>query len=166
MKRLFAATAITIAAAGATTAMADNGLFIGGEIGKTQFKVEDGINSTSDKFKPTQYGIRVGSYIGNDLRVYANLNQGKKNENDVKLLNRQLTGSVDYLFNTGAVKPFVGATIGTNWSEFNPSGHSKKSGYSFAYGAQAGILGQVGQFDLELGYRYLKHTNEKSYADG
>ncbi len=46
------------------------------------------------------------------------------------------------------------------------SASEKNSKFGLAYGAQAGVMGQFGQFDIELGYRYLKlNTKNKLFND-
>ncbi|WP_263079599.1 outer membrane beta-barrel protein [Endozoicomonas sp. Mp262] len=105
-------------------------------------------------------------------------------EFESKITNRQLTVSGDYLFDIGdglgiPVKPFIGGTLGVNWAEVKkemkasaagrietvPGTDDSKSNTAFAYGIQAGILGQAGDFDIELGYRYLMHKNKFEFEE-
>ncbi len=174
MKKLFAVAAMTIATTSVSSAMASGDMFVGAEFGKAKYEFG------GEKQKESQYGLRFGSYINDNVRVYANLNQGKGDatstegniKSNGKFTSRQLTVSADYVFETGyPVKPFAGATLGTNWAEI--SGQSKvgsttliddkKSNFALAYGAQVGVMGQFGQFDVELGYRYLKHNNKMTF---
>ncbi|WP_263081547.1 porin family protein [Endozoicomonas sp. Mp262] len=171
MKKLLAVAAMTIAATSASSVMADNGMFVGAEFGKAKIDGETTLTFgsqtkiTSDYEKANQYGIRVGSYINDSIRIYGNLNQAQKDEDGGKLTTRQLTASADYVLDTGyPVKPFIGATLGANWAEIKTD-YTSESNWALAYGAQAGVVGQFGQFDVELGYRYLKLDNKLDFSN-
>ncbi len=219
MSKYLAAVAITLVTGLSAPVMADwtGGeikYFVGGELGKTWLQASSGdlsdvfdLLGMDNKYKyknPMQYGIRVGAYVDENVRVYVNLNQLSGSESkefsgsvtdggklitgsinaDSKITNRQLTVSADYLFDLNEfdipVKPFFGGTLGANWAELKNDLKVKvlgldkpidgqvdetKSKVAFAYGIQAGILGQVGDFDLELGYRYLMHKNKFEFEE-
>ena len=171
MKKLLTATALTAAAIASTSAMAQDDYFVGLEYGKAKHYANvyatDGVDSFqgSDSDKANTYGIRVGKYLNDNVRVYANLNQGKIKDDGDKHTMRQLTASADYVFDLGPVKPFVGATLGANQAKAKINNDDdgisgSDSSYALAYGAQVGVMAQFGQVDVEAGYRYLRHKND------
>ena len=168
MNKLWVTTALAAALA-STSAMAKDDFFMGLEYGKAKHysnnTVSELLSSTerSAKEKANTYGIRVGKYLSDDVRVYANLNEGRWKDNGDKHTSRQLTASADYILNVGTFKPFAGVTLGTNWAKAkvnNDNGSNSDRDYAWAYGAQMGVMTQVGAVDVEAGYRYLKHKNE------
>ena len=65
--------------------------------------------------------------------------------------------SVDYVFmKDSSFRPFVGASVGA--SKYKLSGFGSKTAASF--GAQAGVMYQVGPVDAELGLKYRANGNE------
>ena len=136
----------------------------------------------------TQFGAYVGQYVTSNIRVYAGYSYSKSDalslkrsfkmgqiniegETSSELSSHQLTASADYVFDLHSrFKPFAGATLGYSMNSFNLGGAVSMAGIKrsipgitkaanqFIYGAQAGVLSQFDQFDVELGYRYLKNS--------
>ena len=180
MKKLMtiSAVALAVAGAGASSAMASEGFFVGGEFGQARYNFKstqpNGVVDTQ-KSNLWQYGLRAGMYVNPNVRVYGNINRGSKvvkKTTDGELGYTSLTGTVsaDYILDLGyPVKPFVGATIGGNWGRFDLKAGTtslSESKFALAYGAQLGVLSEVGPVDVELGYRYLKSNNETAFRVG
>ena len=73
--------------------------------------------------------------------------------------------SVDYVFMEGsAFRPFVGASLGANKMKVDVLGNKT----SAVFGAQTGVMYQVGPIDAELGLKYRAYGNEvkKRASDG
>ncbi|MDD7805344.1 MAG: outer membrane beta-barrel protein [Endozoicomonas sp. (ex Botrylloides leachii)] len=162
MKNLCAAVTLGLAGIAASNAMADDNMFMGAEFGRNNIRISAGEETNSDK--QNQYGIRFGSYLNEQVRAYVSLHKRSDYSDSVDLAsikaqNYQFLLSSDYLFDLGyLVKPFIGATVGFNRSKFKLTSIKtvEDTKYGFVYGAQAGLVAQVDQFDIELGYRYLK----------
>ncbi|PJE77801.1 hypothetical protein CI610_03271 [invertebrate metagenome] len=136
-------------------------MFFGVEAGKTtvssSLKVDDKTWSDGEE-TANQYGVRMGAYLSDYVRMYVNVNQLKNDEDykDDELTSRDVTLSADYLFETGLpIRPFIGITAGGNYLEYDDD-----SQWAAVYGGQAGFLVQVGNFDIDAGYRYLKSDQE------
>ena len=145
MKKILAVLPLSFVIA--SSAIADN--FVGGSFGYI----------SESHFHSADVGIKIGSYFNKNVRGYGSLNF---NDYDGARKNVSLTGSLDYLFGSGAIKPFAGISLGTNWSQFDYG--KKRSNFAPAYGGQAGVIAQAGSVDLELGYRYLVHDNSKKFT--
>ncbi len=171
MKKLLVC-AITSAAmlTGTANALADAGdWFVGLELAKTKHKVDasfsNGTNTAEadDKEKGTLYGIRLGTYLSDELRLYGTYSENKLDDVKDTLTNtehshkqKNLLFSADYVFmKQSPFRPFVGGTLGG--SQISYAGDSKNA---FAWGAQAGVLWQAGPIDAELGVQYLRHDAE------
>ena len=154
MKKISTIAAIVVATL-SSTAMAGE-WFAGIEGGKAYNKVAvsgTDKSESNDKAKSKFYGVKVGKYLDDNIRVYGTLSRNKFNDakdKDIKA-QKSLMLSSDYVFMEGsAVRPFVGGSIGATRLE---AGGKSKTG--LAYGAQAGVMSQVGPVDLELGLKYV-----------
>ena len=159
---------------GATAAHAEAGdWFVGLEAGKARNSMEaKGVfengngdivtrSESSSKIKSTSYGIRVGKYINDNVRVYGTYSENKNYKLDGNkasgVKDKSLMASADYVFmKDSSFRPFVGASVGA--SRLKVSGAGNKT--SAAFGAQAGVLFQAGPVDAELGVKYQVKGNE------
>lgn len=176
-------------AAGWEDNMYSGDAFIGFEGGYAKPKVKVyGIPGESDDKNGTGYfGVRFGSYWNDNARAYLSLNYIeqedaylKKKDNSgavtakykvhgVKQLN--LLASADYLFMPESeLQPFAGLSIGGTRTEargFNVErsgtvGSFEKK-WSLSYGAQAGAIYQMDNFDLEAGVKFLTSGSSHHY---
>ncbi|AMO57787.1 hypothetical protein GZ77_13135 [Endozoicomonas montiporae] len=164
MKKL--TTAALIAALGVSANVMAADWFVGGSIGagfNDQSVSGTNLRKADD---PIRYGLHVGAYLNDNMRVYGSYNTGKDDakRNGVKteMTQEQFLLSADYLFGTGALKPFAGLTIGHDNTEFKVSGENgfKKDKGNIAMGGQVGAVYALGNFDLEGGYRHLWHDTK------
>ena len=167
MKNNKLATAVMIAtlAVSAQTMAAD--WFVGGSIGYGFNDIKSTAGSNlKDPDSPIKYDLRAGAYINDNARIYGSYSYGNDDasHNSVKneLTEQQFLISADYIFGSGAIKPFVGVSLGATNSEFEVSGSNgfKDDDTSFALGGQVGLLYKASSWDFELGYRHIWHDNE------
>ncbi|KEI69811.1 hypothetical protein GV64_02800 [Endozoicomonas elysicola] len=161
------AAAITVATL-SSTAMAGD-WFVGLEGGKANNKIsasgtvhdfiseKDLSGSVSDKkAKSKFYGVRVGKYLDDNVRVYGTLSKNKFKNSKVdgdRVVNSQksLMLSSDYVFmKDSSIRLFAGVSLGAT-----RVGAFGKNKTALAYGAQAGVMFQAGPVDMELGMKYL-----------
>ncbi len=127
------------------------------------------IGSDSAVAEGNNYGLRLGRYINDGVRVYVSVNQssGKANLDLVGKGRTDTAGlalSVDYLFMNGSpVRPFFGATIGAERTSItlsdmdgdNCSCQDVEGSKSALYaGAQMGLMAQIVNLDIEAGIKY------------
>ncbi|WP_152553903.1 outer membrane beta-barrel protein [Endozoicomonas elysicola] len=168
MKKIMTiAAAITVATL-SSTAMAGD-WFVGLEGGKANNKIsasgtvhdfiseKDLSGSVSDKkAKSKFYGVRVGKYLDDNVRVYGTLSKNKFKNSKVdgdRVVNSQksLMLSSDYVFmKDSSIRLFAGVSLGAT-----RVGAFGKNKTALAYGAQAGVMFQAGPVDMELGMKYL-----------
>ncbi|WP_422444550.1 MULTISPECIES: outer membrane beta-barrel protein [unclassified Endozoicomonas] len=155
----------------------ENDIFVGLEGGyaKTKVKLDGSGTSVDDSDNTGFFGLRLGGFMDDEARVYFTAGYLKPKDaqwgsngvdfkvHDIKQLN--LLVSADYLFMPEwDVQPFVGLTLGA--TETKASGSfttpddktvedSFKKKWGFAYGAQAGVIYQIDNIDLEAGVKYL-----------
>ena len=177
----------TLAAAVAiisSSAMADD-WFVGIEAGRTQNSIEaagkasnyDGADYKSysgkisdQKAKSSNFGLRIGKYLNDNVRVYGTYTQDSFKDSGTKAFNdfarfvggskykvkdqSSLMFSADYVFRKDSIiRPFVGGSLGlATVAAFD------KSSTGLAYGAQAGVLFEAGPVDLELGLKYRANS--------
>ncbi len=175
-KVLLAAAVVSATCMGSIGSAMASDWFVGVEAGKAKNKLsieQSGHKNVSKKLDHSDFGLRVGKYLNDNVRTYATITTGKDDGKSpqgtkVELKSQNLLMSADYLFGDGNLKPFVGASIGANRTKIDVSGAGSKTENSFAYGAQAGVVYTMGSVDLEGGYRYLKHdsTFKVSGANG
>ena len=178
MKKIMTiAAAITVATL-SSTAMAGD-WFVGLEGGKANNKtsgyteIPGGQLSLSDKkVKSKFYGVRVGKYIDDNVRIYGSISKNKFNDSDVKEINQSGYGKVikdqkslmfssDYVFmKDSSIRPFAGVSLGAS-----RIGFAGKNKTGLAYGAQAGVMFQAGPVDMEIGAKYIGN-NAKVKHDG
>ena len=180
MKKIISTALMSAALMSGATAAQAGDWFAGIEAGKakTAVEVKGQLNDikaseTDKKVKNNSFGIRVGKYLNDNVRVYGTYSQNKSfkfNEDGAKGLNgkikeQTLTASVDYVFMEGsAFRPFVGASLGANKMKVDVLGNKT----SAVFGAQTGVMYQVGPIDAELGLKYRAYGNEvkKKASDG
>lgn len=135
---------------------ADNGAYVGVDIGNTAFDMKAsamGISAT-DKADGGSQTLKIGSYLDKNSRVSAfvqhvNTDGGKTYTYGV---------GYDYLIGESPLKPFVGAILGYGSSKAD-DGSTNLTGV--IYGAQAGLNYALNEnFSVEAGYRYMKSNME------
>ncbi|WP_306671427.1 outer membrane beta-barrel protein [Endozoicomonas sp. ONNA2] len=161
--------------------------FVGLEGGyaKTTVKV-DGLSGDDKSDNTGFFGVRLGSFWQDEARAYLTVGYLKPKDahwnsngtdykvHDIKQLN--LLVSADYLFMPDwEIQPFVGLTIGATETKAegsnipvsvsNTADGSFEKKWSFAYGAQAGVIYQIDNIDLEAGLRYLTNSTSHHYKD-
>ncbi|MCW7555392.1 porin family protein [Endozoicomonas gorgoniicola] len=169
MKKIISTALMSAALMSGATAAQAGDWFAGIEAGKAKSSFEFNSPSTKEtdkKVKNNSFGIRVGKYLNDNVRVYGTYSQNKsfkfKDENakklaDGKVKEQTLMASVDYVFMEGsAFRPFVGASLGANKMKVEKAGNKT----SAVFGAQTGVMYQVGPVDAELGLRYRAYGNE------
>ena len=173
MKKIISTALMSAALMSAATAAQAGDWFAGIEAGKAKsaFELEGKINDlkvmdeSDKKVKNNSFGIRVGKYLNENVRVYGTYSQNKSfkfKEEGAKELNgkikeQTLMASVDYVFMEGsAFRPFVGASLGANKMKVDGVGNKTKA----VFGAQTGVMYQAGPIDAELGLRYRAYNNE------
>ena len=166
-KVLLAAAVVSATCMGSISSAMASDWFVGVEAGKAKHKMsieQTGVKNFSKKMDHTDYGLRVGKYLNDNVRTYATIttgkDDGKAGGSKVELKSQSLLMSADYLFGDGNLKPFVGASVGANRTKGSISGMGSKTENAFAYGAQAGVVYNLGSVDLEGGYRYMKHNTD------
>ncbi|MFK0570883.1 outer membrane beta-barrel protein [Endozoicomonas sp.] len=171
MKKSTLTAAIMVATLATTSVLSVNVMaadwFVGGSAGAGFNDMSaKGSADIKDPDGPVKYGIQVGAHLNDNVRIYGTYTYGdddaKRNGVKTEMEEQQFLASVDYLFGTGNLKPFVGLTVGIDNTEFKVGG---ENGFSdddtaFAYGAQAGVLFSIKSWDMEAGYRQLWHDNE------
>ncbi|MGI9278778.1 MAG: outer membrane beta-barrel protein [Endozoicomonas sp.] len=189
MNKVFTAAAVMTVAVMSSSAMAGD-WFVGVEAGKSKdaiegkyvdesisdFSSESSVISEklSSKAKTGSYGIRVGKYLDDNVRVYGTASKSSFKDSAVKQFNKEVPGkyeidsqqslmmSMDYVFmKDSMVRPFVGGSLGVNRIE----AFGKKD-TSVAYGAQAGVLFIAGPVDFELGMKYIRKNNRIKMSHG
>lgn len=160
-------------------------VFVGLEGGYSKTKVKiDGVSGADKSDNTGFFGLRLGSYWEDEARAYltvgylkpkdAHWNDGSDEVKvkDIKQLN--LLVSADYLFMPESeVQPFVGLTIGASETKakgFATDGSGTDEGsfkkkWGFAYGAQAGVIYQIDNIDLEAGLKYLTNSTSHHYKE-
>ena len=163
MKKITTIAAAIVVATLSSTAMAGE-WFAGIEGGKAYNKIEVKNQGSENKAKSKFYGVKAGKYLDDNIRVYGTLSRNKFNDakgENVKA-QKSLMLSSDYVFMKGsAVRPFVGGSIGATRLEVDG-----KSKTGLAYGAQAGVMSQVGPVDLELGLKYVGNNAKIKHDAG
>ncbi|USE36255.1 porin family protein [Endozoicomonas sp. SCSIO W0465] len=160
----------------------ESDLFVGLEGGYAKTKVKvDGVTGHDNSDNTGFFGVRFGSFWRDEARAYLTVGYLKPKDanwnasgieykvHDIKQLN--LLVSADYLFMPEwELQPFVGLTIGAaetkakgtvDIPDVGENSFNKK--WAFAYGAQAGVIYQIDQFDLEAGLRYLTNSTSNHY---
>ncbi|KEI69617.1 outer membrane beta-barrel protein [Endozoicomonas elysicola] len=162
-------------------------VFVGLEGGYSKTKVKVDSVAGEDKSDSTGFfGLRLGSYWEDEARAYFTVGYLKPKDahwnsngtdykvHDIKQLN--LLVSADYLFMPEwEVQPFVGLTIGAAEtkakgsnipvSDTETADGSFKKKWAFAYGAQAGVIYQIDNIDLEAGLKYLTNSTSHHYKE-
>ncbi len=157
-------------------------IFVGLEGGYSKTKVKvDGVPGADKSDNTGFFGLRLGSYWEDEARAYftvgylkpkdAHWNNGNGEEKvkDIKQLN--LLVSADYLFMPEwDLQPFVGLTIGATETKADGYNIDGKTGsfdkkWAFAYGAQAGVIYQIDNIDLEAGLKYLTNSTSHHYKE-
>ncbi|WP_066017600.1 outer membrane beta-barrel protein [Endozoicomonas atrinae] len=157
-------------------------IFVGLEGGYSKTKVKvDGVSGADKSDNTGFFGLRLGSYWEDEARAYFTVgylkpkdanwssNGNEVHVKDIKQLN--LLVSADYLFMPEwEVQPFVGLTIGAAEtkakgfvSDASTTEGSFKKKWAFAYGAQAGVIYQIDNIDLEAGLKYLTNSTSHHY---
>ncbi len=140
-------------------------VFVGLEGGYSKTKVKvDGVSGSDKSDNTGFFGLRLGSSWEDEARAYFTLGYNKPKDahwsdseqvKNIKQLN--LLISADYMFMPEwDLQPFVGLTIGA--TETKADNFKKKWG--FAYGAQAGVIYQIDNVDLEAGLKYLTNSSD------
>lgn len=176
-------------AAGWEDNMYSGDAFIGFEGGyaKPKVKVYGIPGESDDKNGAGYFGVRFGSYWNDNARAYLSLNYIEQEDaylkresgaiteykvHGVKQLN--LLASADYLFMPESeLRPFAGLSVGGTRTEArgynvkdpitggNVGSFEKK--WSLSYGAQAGAIYQMDNFDLEAGVKFLTSGSSHHY---
>ena len=164
----------------------ESDLYVGisGGYAKTKVKV-DGIPG-DDKSDSTGFvNLHVGSFWQDEARAYITVGYNKPKDahwdggnakvSGIKQLN--LLVSADYLFMPEwEFQPFAGLTIGATDTKAdgyqlvdtggtNLGDGSFDNKWSFAYGAQGGVIYKIDNFDLEAGLRYLTNSTSHHYRE-
>ena len=177
-------------AAGWEDNMYSGDAFIGFEGGyaKPKVKVYGIPGESDDKNGAGYFGVRFGSYWNDNARAYLSLNYIEQEDaylkkesgtvteykvHGVKQLN--LLASADYLFMPESeLRPFAGLSVGGTRTEArgynvkDPSTGGNNVGsfekkWSLSYGAQAGAIYQMDNFDLEAGVKFLTSGSSHHY---
>lgn len=186
-------TALTVSAV-SSVAMAtgweddwsESDIFVGIEGGYAKTKVKvDGVSGSDKSDNTGFFGVRLGSYWEDEARAYFTIGYlkpkdahwndtfGEAKVTNIKQLN--LLVSADYLFMPEwEVQPFVGLTIGATETKADgsniPGSNATTNGsfdkkWAFAYGAQAGVIYQIDNIDLEAGLKYLTNSTSNHYKE-
>ncbi|WP_066013704.1 outer membrane beta-barrel protein [Endozoicomonas atrinae] len=113
-----------------SSAVMANDWFVGATVGSANHGFKADEEGDKPKFKDTYTGLRAGTFINDNIRVYANLSQVKGTEKDSdedgttqgKIKNQELSISLDYVDNLLQLentKYFVGGTLGYNRMKLN-----------------------------------------------
>lgn len=176
----FSAVSSFALATGWDDGWSENDIFVGLEGGyaKTKVKLDGSGTSVDDSDNTGFFGLRLGGFVDDEARVYFTAGYHKPKDaqwsfngddfkvHDIKQLN--LLVSADYLFMPEwEVQPFIGLTIGATETKASGSYSSVnnsviednfKKKWGFAYGAQAGVVYQIDNIDLEAGLKYLTNS--------
>ena len=164
---------LTLAAAIASLGLSMNAMavdwFAGVHVGQSFDHVKvSGADDLTRPDEPVTYGLRGGAILNDNVRVYGTYLTGsdskKQNGVETEMNQNQLLLSADYVFDKGMLKPFIGATLGYDQTEYKVSGDNafKKDQGKVAFGAQAGFMTIFGNVSLEGGYRHLWHDTNIS----
>ncbi len=164
MNKLKMAGAIVLAMGVSANVMAGD-WFVGGNVGMG-FNDLNTPSAIAEPDEQIKYGVQIGKYINDNVRVYGIYNYGSDDDKFAgsknEITEQQLLISADYLFGDKALKPFIGFTVGADNTEFDVSGQADFSDDDTAlvFGGQAGVVYNVDNWDMELGYRHLWGSTE------
>lgn len=138
---------------------ADNGVYVGLDIGKTDYSMEASAQGISEDTSVdfTSYTFKTGYYLDANNRVYASYQYIDIDETDAGIY----SVGYDYLIGaTNATKPFIGAFVGYGTIEDNEMGMDLSGA---VFGAQIGVkIALNDNFSLETGFRYMKTNMDDS----
>ena len=179
MLKQIASAAITVSVLMSSSAVMANDWFVGATLGSANHGFKADEDGDSPKFKDVYTGLRAGTFINENVRVYANLGQvkgtDKESEGPVnltgKIKNQELSISADYVDNLLKLentKYFVGGTLGYNRMKLDldvEEGSNKLSASgkdnAALYGVQFGLIQEfTPSISAELGYRYSRMNNK------
>ena len=162
-----------------SSAVMANDWFVGATVGSANHGFKSDEEGDTPKFKDTYTGLRAGTFINDNIRVYANLGQVKGTDKDSdgpvnltgKIKNQELSISADYVDNLLQLentKYFVGGTLGYNRMKLDLDvevGNNKLSAKgkdnAALYGVQFGLIQEfTPSISAELGYRYSRMNNK------
>ncbi|MFK0572094.1 outer membrane beta-barrel protein [Endozoicomonas sp.] len=162
-----------------SSAVMANDWFVGATLGSSDHDIKaDGGNG---QFKDSYTGLRAGTFINDNIRLYANLGRIKGSDKadiepgvqmDQSINNEELSFSVDYidnLFQLESTKYFVGGTLGYNRMKVDIDvkelgitvDKASKKDSGALYGVQLGLIQEfTPAISAELGYRYIHMDNK------
>lgn len=111
----------------------------------------------------TSWGLRVGS-DEDSVRYYLDYSfVSDRSRSAGEFREQMLSGSYDLVFSIAqGTRLFGGASVGVTHLKQDTSGFSNDKDWGVHAGLQAGILQTLNeQLELELGYRYAKHSNTR-----
>ena len=120
--------------------------------------VQTGI-SNSNKSTTPSIGIKYGVQEGNSRTSFI-YNYDKNGNNSLQMLLLQMDmGVFNNAFRDSALKPYLGATLGVLQAESNQLARDR----GYVYGINTGLAYILNDdFDLDLGYRYLRTSKLKN----
>lgn len=142
---------------------AENGFYVGADIGNTEYDFEAAAPSISFSDSTTEDGgsqtLKLGYYLDKNNRVavfFHNIN--------VEAGDSQTYGiGYDYLIGDNAFKPFIGALVG--YGSYKEDAVSDINVAGTIFGVQAGVNYAItNNFSAEAGYRYMKSNMEDTLA--
>ncbi|WP_419535250.1 outer membrane beta-barrel protein [Endozoicomonas sp.] len=179
MLKHIASAAIAASVLMSSSAVMANDWFVGATVGSANHGFKADEDGDKPKFKDTYTGLRAGTFINDNIRVYANLGQVKGTDKESigpvsltgKIKNQELSVSADYVDNLLQLentKYFVGGTLGYNRMKLDldiEEGNDKLSASgkdnAALYGVQFGLIQEfTPSISAELGYRYSRMNNK------
>ena len=120
--------------------------------------IETGISEINNNTTPS-LGIKYGVQQGN-ARTSFTYSYNKNNNDKFQMLLLQIDmGIFNHAFRDSAIKPYLGTTFGL--LQANSNGLARDRGY--VYGLNTGLTYILNNdFDLDVGYRYLKTSKLKN----
>jgi Outer membrane protein beta-barrel domain len=141
---------------GATSGATSN---VSGTVGAVSINRSDSGDGTGGA-----QALKVGYYFNDNNRAYISLHRFNT-ESNLKI--SLYKASYDYLIGSEALKPFVGASLGSYSYKVSGFGsyltQDSLEAKGIAYGAQVGLLYKISKnIDAQFSYSYLKTTGSDS----
>jgi opacity protein-like surface antigen len=140
---------------------ADNGAYIGLDVGNTEVELKATVNGSSAGSVKDDGGsqtLKVGYYIDKNNRVAGFYQHVNAEDGSVGMYGV----GYDYLIGDNAFKPFIGAMLG--YGSFKVD-NTPVNISGAVFGIQAGLNYSFNEnFSAEAGYRYMKSNMEDSFS--
>lgn len=155
-------------------ANAQAGVIVGGTLGASSSdiknaKYDDKVKNDdySDSLKNAEtWGIKLG-YDFEVARTYISYDYASKDDHG-KNSQENIVLSADYMYRvSNDVRLFAGLSGGYNRMKNETASYRgyKYDPYSYVYGGQIGMIYEFSSWQLEAGYRYLKHSTDEHEED-